>query len=261
MDRYRFALKPRWILSHLFVLAMVVAMVSAGFWQLRRLDERRDRNEQVAALAELPVVDATELAAPGGYDAIDEIEYRVASVTGTYRPDEELLVRNRSSGGAPGSWVMTPLESEDGSVVLVNRGWIPNSGELEAVPPEAVAPPGEVTVEGLVRATETRGRLGATDPDEGQLTDMARADIARIDQQTEGDLLPFYLQLQSQAPPPDDDAPEPVPPPEPDEGPHLSYAGQWFIFTTLTLIVYPLILRRRAREIETEASLSSPPPP
>jgi cytochrome oxidase assembly protein ShyY1 len=261
MDRYRFALKPRWILSHLFVAAMVVAMVSAGFWQLRRLEERRDRNEQVAALAELPVVAASQLAEPGDFDGVDAIEYRVVSATGTYRADEELLVRNRSSGGAPGSWVLTPLETDDGAVVLVNRGWIPNSGEFEAVPPEAAAPTGSVTVEGLARATETRGRFGPSDPADGTLTDMARADVARIDQQTDGELLPFYLQLQAQDPSPGEGAPEPVPPPEPDEGPHLSYAGQWFIFTTLTLIVYPLILRRRARELEREASLSPPPAP
>jgi cytochrome oxidase assembly protein ShyY1 len=261
MHRYRFALKPRWILSHLFVAAMVVAMVSAGFWQLRRLDEKRERNDQVAALAELPVVEVSELADPGDYDAVEPIEYRVASATGFYRADEELLVRNRSFGGAPGSWVMTPLETTDGSVVLVNRGWIPNSGQLDAVPPEAAAPSGRVTVEGLVRATETRGRIGATDPADGRLTDLARADVARIDEQTDGELLPFYLQLQRQDPPPGDEAPEPVPVPEPDEGPHLSYAGQWFIFATLTLIVYPLILRRRARELERERALSPAPPP
>ena len=33
MSRYRFALKPRWILSHLFVLVMVLGMVRAGLWQ------------------------------------------------------------------------------------------------------------------------------------------------------------------------------------------------------------------------------------
>ena len=41
--------------------------------------------------------------------------------------------------------------------------------------------------------------------------------------------------------------PEPIPKPELDEGPHLNYAGQWFIFALLTIIVYPLLLRRVAR--------------
>ena len=46
--------------------------------------------------------------------------------------------------------------------------------------------------------------------------------------------------------------PEPVPAPTLDEGPHLSYAVQWFIFTTVAVVGYPLILRRRARELEVE---------
>jgi cytochrome oxidase assembly protein ShyY1 len=46
---------------------------------------------------------------------------------------------------------------------------------------------------------------------------------------------------------------EPVATPPLDEGPHLSYALQWFTFALMTLIIYPLILRRRAREIEREA--------
>ena len=46
---YRFLLRPLWILSHLFVLACVVAFVSLGLWQLRRLDERKAYNAQVRA--------------------------------------------------------------------------------------------------------------------------------------------------------------------------------------------------------------------
>jgi cytochrome oxidase assembly protein ShyY1 len=36
--------------------------------------------------------------------------------------------------------------------------------------------------------------------------------------------------------------------PELDEGPHFSYAVQWFIFSTIAIVGYPLILRRNARE-------------
>ena len=46
---YRFLLKPRWILSHLFVAACVIAFINLGLWQLRRLDERKATNAEVAA--------------------------------------------------------------------------------------------------------------------------------------------------------------------------------------------------------------------
>lgn len=251
MASYRFVLRPRWIVSHLFVLALVTAMVSAGFWQLSRLQEKRDRNERVAARTAASPVDVTGLAAPGDFAAAPDLKYRRVVAHGTYLVDDEVLVRSRSLDGAPGAWVLTPLELADGTAVTVNRGWIPNLGDLHEVPAAAAAPEGPVTVTGLVRLTETRGAFGSQDPAEGTLTDLARADIGRLDKQVDIDLLPFYVQMLTQDPAPDlDRQPAPLPAPTMDEGPHFSYAVQWFIFTTVAVVGYPLILRRRAREPE-----------
>ena len=253
MSRYRFALRPRWILSHLFVLALVAAMVTAGFWQISRLQDKRDRNDRVAARTALAPVDVQGLAEPGSFDTVSDLEFRRVTATGRYLPADEVLVRSRSLEGAPGSWVLTPLLLADGTAVVVNRGWISNPGELHAVPEASAAPTGPVEVAGLVRLTETRGRFGPQDPAEGTLTDLARADVARLDQQVAQDLLPFFVQLLEQSPEIDlTRDPEPVPAPTLDEGPHLSYAVQWFIFTTVAVVGYPLILRRRARELEVE---------
>ena len=49
------------------------------------------------------------------------------------------------------------------------------------------------------------------------------------------------------------DVPIPVPPPNLNDGPHLSYAFQWFFFTTGTIIAYALILRHRRRDAQIEA--------
>jgi cytochrome oxidase assembly protein ShyY1 len=257
MSRYRFALRPRWILSHLFVIALVAAMLWAGLWQLRRLDEKQARNDRVRARAEQPVVPAQSLAEPGEFDAAADLEFRQVTATGRYLPDREVLVRSRSFDGAPGSWVFTPLEVEDGLSVAVIRGWIPNPTLLEEVPEAFRAPEGPVTVTGLVRITETRGNFGPTDPTSGTVSDLARADVARLDAQVPGDLLPFGVQLLDQDPALTAADPTPVPAPAPDEGPHLSYAVQWFIFSTIAVIGYPLILRRRAREVEREERIEA----
>jgi surfeit locus 1 family protein len=260
MSRYRFARSPWWIVSHVFVLAMVLGMVRLGFWQLDRLDQKRERNAVVAERTEEPVADVRELGPPEAYassDAAEQLEYRRAEAVGTYLVDEEVIVRSRSLEGSPGSWVLTPLELDDRTIVIVNRGWIPNAGQFVAVPDEFSAPEGEVTVTGLVRMTEERGNIGATDPSEGQLTDLARADIGRLDDQIEGDVLPFYLQLLEQDPEPAAIAPRPVPAPELDEGTHLSYAVQWFTFSGMTIVVYALILRKKARDLEREGERES----
>lgn len=260
MSRYRFALRPLWILSHVFVLTLVVIMMNLGFWQLDRLQEKKARNERVMERTAEPVAAADELVEPGDFEAVGDLEFRRVTATGTYAPDYEVLVRSRSRDGAPGSWVLTPLVIGDGAV-LVNRGWIPNSGQLEAVPEEFAARDGEVTVTGLVRQTETRGNFGPTDPTEGTLTNLAHADVARIDQQIDEDLWPYVLQLQVQDPEVDITDPVPVPAPALDEGPHLSYALQWFTFSTMTVIVYALILRRKARDVERDAAAPDPDAP
>ncbi len=226
-------------------------MASACLWQIDRMNEKQDRNDRVRARTALATEPVESLVPSAAGDAgLGDLEYRTVSATGTYQADQEVLVRSRSVNGAPGSWVLTPLLLDDGRGVVVNRGWIPNNGRLEAVPAEQAAPEGPVTVTGLVRLTETRGRFGSQDPPTGVLTNLARADIARLDAQVPEDLLPVYVQLTDQDPAVTPTDPGPLAVAALDGGPHLSYAVQWAIFTTIALVGYPLILRRRAREIE-----------
>jgi surfeit locus 1 family protein len=259
MSRYRFALRPKWILSHLFVLTLVVAMILACRWQIHRLHEKQDRNARITARSEAPVAPVGSLLAAGDPSSkVDGLEFRRVTATGTYRADQEVIVQSRSNGGAPGSWVLTPLDLGDGTAVVVNRGWFANPGSIEAVPASLRAPSGEVTVTGLVRKPETRGSYGPKDPATGTLTVLARVDVSRLDRQVPEDLLPAYIQLVTQKPAVGTSDPEPVPAPTLDEGPHFSYAVQWAIFTTIALIGYPLILRKRAREIEREGPADEP---
>lgn len=243
---YRFALRPWWIVSHLVVLAIVVSFVSLGLWQLRRLDEVRERNAQLAERLDQAPVDVEELVSA---DA-SGLEDRRVTATGTYRADEVVLIRGRSLDDAPGSWVVVPLDLGDGRVVAVNRGWFRNDGRFTEVPATYRAvPAGEVDVEGLLHPTQERGTLGATDPSDGVLASMARIDLDRLDQQVEGDLLPVWVQLTAAEAGAPDPSPQLLDPPVVnDEGPHLSYAVQWAIFTIIAVGGYPLILRRAARE-------------
>jgi cytochrome oxidase assembly protein ShyY1 len=83
------------------------------------------------------------------------------------------------------------------------------------------------------------------------LPQLARLDLRRIQQQYDADLYPVWLQLQRSDPPVDENAlPLLLPEPEQDEGPHLSYAVQWFMFATVGAIGWPILLRRAAAEDE-----------
>jgi surfeit locus 1 family protein len=264
---YSFLWKPRWILSHLFVLALVVTFVNLGFWQLSRLDERKTYNALVESRQDLAVVPIGELV-PAGPQAtveqVDEVIHRPVTVTGTYATDQQVLVRNRTFNEVPGYWVLTPLVQRDGTAVAVNRGWVPFATTNPDGPWTDFDPPaGEATVLGKVQASQARstGLIGGPkDADEGRLTTLSRVDIGRLQGQVDAPLLPLSIDLTAQDPAQVGQLPAPVPAPDLTEGPHLNYAGQWFIFATLTVIVYPLLMRRIARNkgIERAAAEDEP---
>lgn len=250
MGRYRFLLRPGWLALHVLVLLAVLLMINLGFWQLRRLDEKKDRNALVEARQEEPVVPVEEVLTPDADEAaVDALNFRRVEATGTYLADQQVLVRNRSLGGSPGTWVLTPLVLDDGTALVVSRGWIPLDGDLERAAP----PGGEVTVQGFVQLPQTRGTFGPTDAAEGTIDSLSRVDVERLQQQVDETLLPAWVQLVEQDPAQPEEIPAVVPLPTLDEGPHLSYAGQWFIFSAIAAGGYVILLRRTAAKKAAEA--------
>jgi surfeit locus 1 family protein len=256
---YRFLFRPLWILSHIFVIGSVILMVNLGFWQLGRLDERKASNAIIVEAEKPAAVPIAELL-PEGVDtsaaAVDEASYRSVIVTGVYRVDQQVLIPNRTYNGAAGFWVITPIEQVDGTAVVINRGWIPYSFTADGPWDEFAPPTGTVSVSGMIRPPQVREDSGIVagpkDPTEGTLRSLARVDVERLGQQVDEELWPLYVNLQQQQPEQIGQLPVPVPRPELSEGSHLGYAGQWFIFSTLTIIVYPLLLRRVARRRQRE---------
>jgi surfeit locus 1 family protein len=233
-------LTPRWLLSHLFVLAMVVLMVNLGFWQLRRLDEKRADNDAVADASEQAPVDLATVD-----DVTMIVDHRAVTASGVYLSGQELLVANRTYDGAAGSWLVTPLRFPDGRIVAVVRGWVPRlviAGEDDG---RTDAPSGEVSVEGLAFQSVSGGRVAVVD--EGEIPQLSRMDLDRYEEVTGLDVLDRWVRLETQSPPQAGDLPVPVPRAPLDEGPHLSYAFQWFFFSAGTVVVYGLILRRASR--------------
>lgn len=201
---------------HVLAVVAVVAMVSLGFWQLRRLDERRDRNDLVEARMAQPAADIRDLAE--GVDDPDDLRFRSVTATGTY-VGAPVLVR-ATQGGVPGALRYDQLQLEDrGEGLWVLRGFGPAEDS-------SAAPSGEVTVEGIAIPVERLPRTSRRALDGWQ------------------DRWPGVVVQAADAAPPL----TPVPTPELDEGPHLSYAVQWFLFAAVVVVGYPFLLRRRLRD-------------
>lgn len=240
---YSFARRPLWIVSHVLVVALLVAMAAAGVWQLQRHNQKQQLADQIDARAEGPVTELDlVLTARTGDAEFDAIELTHVILRGRWIPEEQVAVRNRTLGGSAGFWVITPVDLGNGTAVAVNRGYVPSGEDI----PES--PDGEVELTGYLQQTQTRERIGPTDPADGMLDIMNRVDLARLDQQTELPLLGAWVQMEDSVPSSPGRYPEPLPRPTTEGGPsHLSYAGQWFAFTLIGLIGYPLVLRRVAR--------------
>jgi surfeit locus 1 family protein len=249
---YRFMLRPKWILSHVLVLALIVTMINLSEWQVRRLDQKKDTNRQIVHNTKVPPVDLH--AAVAGVDQVGakKMQFRRVTAVGTYDAGAEVAIRGHTLDGAPGRWVATPLVTIGGPAVLVVRGFIPEAVDDTSPPINGVEPPsGPVSVTGYLMPTETKGFLGSTDAPTGTLHELSRVDVKRFAKQFHGPIAPFWIQLDRQVPKTSSsraDLLTAVPLPPLDEGPHFSYAVQWAIFTAIAIIGYPLILRKVARQ-------------
>lgn len=244
---YRFALRPLWLLSHAFVVVLVVLCINLGFWQLRRHDERAARNDAVAERSERPAVPVQDLLDPAA-DDLESLRYRPVTAAGTFVPDAQFFVDNRSADGLPGAWVVAPLRLDTGDVVAVSRGFLSfEDGELDAPP----VPPGRVEIGGTV--TPWDDPCGMRTDDAGAVVGAGCLHREAAERVAGADLLPVAIQQRRTSA--GDTRLVPVPLPEPDAGPHRSYAFQWFTFATIGTIGYPIVLRKVARD---RAKVSEP---
>ena len=232
---YRFLLSPKWIAFHLLVLALVVTMINLAFWQLRRLDERQQFNARVRANANQPIQRIEDVlvaeAEPAG------IEWRRVRVTGSYLPDHQLLVINRSQNGVTGRNVVDPLQLADGSLLVMNRGFVAAS---DAIPRP---PGGEVELIGRLRVSERRKTGQLTDSSDAALTEIRRIDVPLLRGRFDQPLQPMYVELLESSPA-DSAVLQPIVAPTLDEGPHLSYTIQWLIFSTAVVAGWIFAVRR-----------------
>ncbi len=250
LDVYRFLLSGRWI--GLLALALVVAVscVLLGTWQWQRREARLERNAQVVDNYDRdPVALSTALPDPARFPAGGT--WTPVLVDGEYVTEATTLVRNRNRDGRPGYQVLVPLRSEDGRVLVVDRGFV-TIGETGERPDEVPAPPdGEVAVVSRLRVPEPTEDRAAPPGQTLRINPEALADqlaAASGGAFTAADVVTgAYGDLAAEEPAPAT-RPQPEPRPALDEGPHLSYAMQWVVFAIGALAGFVVLARRTAQD-------------
>ena len=227
---YRFLFSSRWLGWLALTCLLSLVCVSLGMWQLDRRDAIRNDIGNVINNYDAAPVPFAEAA--GLFDSYDpSSEWLPVQMTGVYDTANQRIVRNRPLSGRAGYEVLVPLNLSDGTTVVINRGWLP-IGNDEAGKPDSVpaAPGGEVTVVARLKPAEPDVRRGAP---EGQL---ASIDLSQYQSEVGYELEQAAYGLMASEDPRPGTVPEAAPKPSVDEGPHLSYAMQWFAFGLMLFV-------------------------
>lgn len=207
-------------------LAVVVAGLALGDWQVRRAAEKRAAQQvRDAASASAPIL------VPAAVLSVDELDGRRVTVTGRMLTDRSVFIDNRSHHGVAGMHVVTPVElSPGGAAILVLRGWVAsdpaNRSQLPALPGLAET----VQIEGLAQREIGRGlelpRLfsGQPIPDPNQRL-WVNVDVDHYAQWSGLTLQPVIVRQTSAA---DDGLVRDWPKPGDDVVKHEGYATQWY---------------------------------
>lgn len=206
--------------------------ISLGFWQLRRLAWRRALNAHVEhRLSEAPVsVDSLPRDSAG-------MHYRQVIVRGTYDYAHQIVLADRTRNGSPGVYIVTPLRMPGrDTALLVTRGWV-------------YAPDGVRTDLAPWREADTVNAIGyvrpLTVPYKGSAALAERPgayrwiDLKAIRASIPYPVYPFSVVLEGDTGGTaltKQHIPPRVPPPPLDEGPHRSYAIQWFSFAIIAIV-------------------------
>lgn len=229
--------------------AVIALTVSAGFWQLRRADEKARLANARATAAALAPIDL------GLGDPKEAISQALAQGAGSRRglarghwvPDSTILLDNRTHNGVAGFHVISAMRLEpSGAVVAVLRGWIARDPiDRNRLPPVTTAT-GEVGVDGPLESELPQALQLGEDPVPGPGDRVwLYFSIPKYRQWTG---LPVQSAVIRQTSDSSDNLVRDWVQPGADVAKHEGYAFQWFAMALATVIWFGWwALKRRGR--------------
>lgn len=220
------------IVPLMLLTGATASFIALGTWQLNRLGERRAANAEALAQRALPTQSLNT--------ALGVAPQRRVTASGRWDYAHEVVLRGQSRRDAPGVVIATPLVLGEQGAVLVVRGFAPAPDAMSVVLDSLRE--GELgSISGVALALESRLDSGRPLTRNG-LTTWSRLDSAAVANRIPYPLLGVVVVAEG------DSAsrrwPRRVEPPPISDGPHLSYALQWFGFALVTVVGGALWIRK-----------------
>lgn len=234
---FKAALSPRWLALLVVLLIVVYSFFRLGMWQWSNAtsQESADLLAEQALLEPVAITSVTEPRAAFPQDGSG----KPVTATGRYEASEQFLVPDRVLDEELGYWVMTPLETNEGGVLVVLRGWVSDPGlaDLPASTP--------VSVTGTLAPAEAPAL--EIDLENGR---MSSVDLGVLVNTWDGDLYNAFIFATQEDPQLTATSMEQVPPPtlanrDIDWG-NLGYAMQWWVFAAFAVYMYFRFLHQAA---------------
>lgn len=173
-----FRLELNWKIC-LFSILMLPLLVSLGFWQLNRAEQKQTIQQALERQQDLEPIAWHEYAGPL-MPSVGEVQvesatdgeltpmsFRQIRLEGHYDPDKTWLIENQIYQGRHGYHMITPFILPDGAQVLVNRGWIIGTGYRDRLP-AVETPTGELELTGELRQPSVNRLLAGAQAQVGQ---------------------------------------------------------------------------------------------
>jgi len=130
------------------LLLLAALFASLGTWQTKRAAEKSETEQQHRAATTV----ALETALAGGQ------RFARIDIGGRYDPERHILLDNQVWKGRAGVYVFTPFYTNDGTTILVNRGWLPLSADRRTMP-EVPTPRHQTVLRGMLNILPVPGRM------------------------------------------------------------------------------------------------------
>jgi surfeit locus 1 family protein len=220
-------------------LAMVIGValtVRLGFWQLSRAAQKEERQAAIVVQMQAGVLNTSALLDdPTNFGLM----HQRVRLQGQWLPQHTVYLDNRPMNGRAGFWVITPLQLNANTRVLVQRGWVPRHQLDRTLLPEIQTPTGVVQIQGriapppspLMSLTADPG-FDNTDPKVNHI--RQNLDLGVYAVQVGGTLAATVLQTDANSEGLQRDWPVITAGVEKN----LAYAFQWFALAALQLILY-----------------------